>query len=82
MPSHAKVVKREQWEEGEKGGVSGREGAGRGTEREREREELVCHGGCEHTGDEGGGVVEGFRRRVLSGLDACKINILWTLLLD
>lgn len=31
MPSHAKVVKREQWEEGEKG-VSGREGAGRGRE--------------------------------------------------
>lgn len=30
--------------------------------------------------EEGG--VEGFRRRVLSGLDACKINILWTLLLD
>lgn len=28
------------------------------------------------------GGVEGFRRRVLSGLDACKINILWTLLLD
>lgn len=25
------------------------------------------------------GGVEGFRRRVLSGLDACKINILWTL---
>lgn len=29
MPSHAKVVKREQWEEGEEGGVSGRVGAGR-----------------------------------------------------
>lgn len=26
--------------------------------------------------------MEGFGRRVLSGLDACKINILWTLLLD
>lgn len=48
MPSHAKVVKREQWEEGEKGGASGREGAG----KEKEREELVCHGGCEHVGDE------------------------------
>lgn len=37
MPSHAKVVKREQWEEGEKGGASGREGAGKERERERER---------------------------------------------
>lgn len=36
MPSHAKVVKREQWEEGEKGGVF-LEGRVRG-EGERERE--------------------------------------------
>lgn len=44
--------------------------------------ELVCWECCDHAGDEGdeeGRVVGGFRRRVLSGLDACKINILWTL---
>ena len=56
-------------------------GGCRDREKEREREDLVCHGGCEHVGDEGGGM-ESLRRRVLSGLDACKINILWTLLLD
>lgn len=47
--------------------------------------ELVCWDGCDHAGDEGdegegvGCGEGGFRRRVLSGLDACKINILWTL---
>lgn len=30
-------------------------------------------------GELGGGRRRGFRKRVLSGLDACKINILWTL---
>lgn len=81
MPSHAKVVKREQWEEGEKGGASGREGAGKERERKRERSWFAMVAVNTLVMKTEGGV-EGFRRRVLSGLDACKINILWTLLLD
>lgn len=79
MPSHAKVVKREQWEEGEKGGEGGRDGVWKGGCGQREREELVRHGGWEHVGDEGR---RGVWRALGGGLDACKINILWTLLLD
>lgn len=42
---------------------------------------LVCWERCDHAGDDKRGVWggEGFRERVLPGLDACKINILWTL---
>ncbi|TWW58518.1 Nuclear factor 1 A-type [Takifugu flavidus] len=60
MPSHAKVVKREQWEEGEKG-VSGREGAGR--ERGREGGSWLAMVAVTTLVTEAEGGVEGFRRR-------------------